>query len=70
VCERTIPIEYLDDKGKGKPREMKDPYRSISYSPNGTEEKKQDPEEVNQDNDICKNFVDHLLSQISGEMIL
>jgi hypothetical protein len=38
--ERTIPIEYLDDKGKDKPGEVEDFYPSISNSPNCTEEKK------------------------------
>jgi hypothetical protein len=47
VREGTIPIEYLDDKGKSKPREVEDLYRSISNSQNCPEEKKQDPEEVN-----------------------
>jgi hypothetical protein len=36
----------LNDEGKGKTREMKNPYGLILDSPNGSEKKEDDPEKM------------------------
>jgi hypothetical protein len=61
VCEGTIPIKYLNDEGKGKPREMKNLYCLILYPPECSEKKKYDPEKMDENNDICKNLVEHFI---------
>jgi hypothetical protein len=50
----------LNDKSKGKTREMKNPYGLVSDSPKGPEKKEDDPKKVNQDDHICKNLMGHL----------
>ncbi len=44
--ERTVPIEYLNEEGKNKTGDMEDFYDSIFDSPNGAEEKEDDPEKM------------------------
>jgi hypothetical protein len=60
----------LNDKGKGETGKMKNPYGLIPHSPKGPEKKEEDPEKMNQDNDICKNLVEHLSSQSERAPVL
>ena len=60
--ERTVPTNYLNEKGKYKTGDMEDSYSLILNSPEYTEEKKDDPEKMDQNDTICKNLVDHLLN--------
>jgi hypothetical protein len=62
VCERTVPIKYLNDKGKDKTGDVEDLYNLIPDSPKGTEEEKNDPEKMDQNHTIRKNLVEHLLA--------
>jgi hypothetical protein len=55
----------LNDKSKGKAREVKNPYDLIFDSPKGPEKKEDDPEKMNQNNDICKNLIRHFLKFFS-----
>jgi hypothetical protein len=50
----------LNEEGKGKTGKMKNLYGPIFDSPKGPEKKEDDPKKMNQDNDICKNLVEHL----------
>ena len=61
VCERTVPVKYLDDEGKDEAEDMGDLYSLIFNSPERTQKEKDDPKEMNQDNDICKDFVEHCI---------
>ena len=61
VCERTVPVKYLDDEGKDEAEDMKDLYSLIFNSPERTQKEKDDPEEMDQDNDICRDFVEHCI---------
>jgi hypothetical protein len=63
MSEWTVPVKYLDDKGKDKTGDMEDSYSLILGSPEYTEEKEDDPEEMNQNDTVCKNLVNHLLDQ-------
>jgi hypothetical protein len=60
----------LNEEGKGKAREMKNPYGLIFDSPKGPEKKEDDPEKMGQDNNICKNFIGHFLKFFSMRMFL
>ena len=42
--ERAVPIQYLNDKSEDEAREVKDFEGFIFDSPNGSDEKKNDPE--------------------------
>jgi len=55
----TVPVKYLDDEGECKAREMKylDPF--ILNSPKSAQEKEHNPEKMEDDNDIRKNFINH-----------
>lgn len=61
VCERTVPVKYLDDEGKDKAEDMGELYSLIFNSPERTQKEEDDPEEMDQDNDICKDFVEHCI---------
>jgi hypothetical protein len=63
IGKRTVPIKYLNDKGKEKAKEMKDLHRFVLDSPEGSEKKKDDPKKMDQNHAIRKNLVDHLLNQ-------
>ena len=63
MSEWAVPVEYLNDKGKGKTGEMEGSYNFILNSPEGSQKKKDDPEEMNQNHTICENLVDHLFDQ-------
>jgi len=69
VCERAVPIEYLNQKCKEKSRDMKDLYSLIFYPQKCTEKKKKDPNEMDQDNDICKNLEEHFIRRSSFNII-
>jgi len=60
--EGAVPVKDLDDEGKGKAREMEYPDRPVLRAPKGTEEKKEDPEEMDEDDDIGKDLVSHDLN--------
>src|SRR4030042_3993820 len=57
--ERAVPIKYLNDEGKNKTRDMEDFYNSIFDTPNGSEEKKDNPKKMDKNHAICKNLVYH-----------
>lgn len=57
--ERTVPIEYLNQEGKGKAEEMEDLDQPIFDSPKGTKKEKDNPKKMNQHHTICKNLVKH-----------
>jgi hypothetical protein len=40
VCERTVPIKYLNDKGKDKTGDVEDLYNLIPDSPKAPEKRK------------------------------
>ena len=61
--ERAVPIKNLNDKGKYKTGDMEDSYCLILNSPEYTEEKKDDPEKMDQNDTVCENLVDHLLNR-------
>jgi hypothetical protein len=50
----------LNEKGKGKTGEVKNLYGLNFDSPKGPEKKEDNPEKMNQNNDICKDLVEHL----------
>jgi hypothetical protein len=70
VCERTVPIKYLNDEGKDKAGDVEDLYNLIPDSPKGTGEEKDDPEKMDQNHTIRKNLVKHFLRPSSGENFL
>ena len=43
VCERTVPVKYLDDEGKDEAEDMGDLYSLIFNSPERTQKEKDDP---------------------------
>ena len=57
--ERAVPINYLNEEGKGKTREMKNLDGFIFHSPKCPEEEKDDPKKMDQDHTICKNLINH-----------
>jgi hypothetical protein len=69
MCERTVPIKYLNSKSKDKAGEMEDPNNLILDSPKGTEKEKDDPEKMDQHHTIRKNLVKHFLRPFSCGMI-
>ncbi|GAB4405539.1 MAG: hypothetical protein OHK0032_00040 [Thermodesulfovibrionales bacterium] len=60
MCEWAIPVKDLDDKGKGKTGNMKNPYSLIPHPPQGTEDQEHYPEEMDEDDCIRKDFEDHI----------
>ena len=57
--ERAVPVKYLDDESKCKTREMEYLDRFTVDPPEGAQEKEDDPEKMNENNDIRKNLVKH-----------
>ena len=57
--KRTLAVENLNDESKSKACEMKDLDPLVLNSPEGAKEKKQNPEEMDEDNDISKDLVKH-----------
>ena len=70
MCERTVPIKYLNSKSKDKAGKVEDLYNLILDSPKGTEKEKDDPEKMDQHDTICKNLVNHFLRLSSREDFL
>jgi hypothetical protein len=62
--ERTVPIQYLNDESKDEAREMKDFDGLIFDSPNGSDEEKNDPEKMDDNHTVCKDFVNHFLLDV------
>jgi len=58
--ERAVPIKYLNDESKDKTGDMEDFYSSIFDSPNGSEEKEDDPKKMDQHHTVCENLVNHI----------
>jgi hypothetical protein len=61
--EWTVPIKDLNDEGKDKAGKVEDPYNPILDSPKGTQKEKDNPKKMDKDNNICKNLVEHFLSE-------
>jgi hypothetical protein len=59
MSEGAIPVKNLDDEGECKAREMEYPHHLILDSPERTQEKEQNPEKMEEDNDIRKNLIRH-----------
>jgi hypothetical protein len=59
MSEGAIPIKYLDDEGESKAREMEYSCHLILDSPEHAKEKEQNPEKMEEDNDIRKNLINH-----------
>ena len=59
ISKRAVPVENLNDESKSKAWEMKDLDPLVLNSPEGAKEKKQNPEEMDEDNDISKDLVKH-----------
>jgi hypothetical protein len=59
VGERAVTIKNLNEESKGKTREMKNSYGLIFDSPKSPEKKEDDPEKMNQDDNICENLIGH-----------
>jgi hypothetical protein len=59
VCERAIPIKYLNNESKGEAKEMKNLDDLIFNSPKRTEEEEENPKKMDQDHTICKNLINH-----------
>ena len=59
MSKGTVPVKYLDGKGKCKAREMEYLGHPIFDSPKGAEKKEHDPEKMNEHNDICKDLIKH-----------
>jgi hypothetical protein len=57
--EGAVPVKYLDDESKCKAREMEYLGRLIPDSPEGAKKKEHNPEKMNEDNDIRKDFIEH-----------
>jgi hypothetical protein len=70
MCERTVPIKYLNSKSKDKAEEVEDLYNLILDPPKGTEKEKDDPEKMGHHHAICKNLVEHFLRLSSREDFL
>jgi len=59
MSEGAIPVKNLDDEGECKAREMEYPHYLILDSPEPAKEKEQNPEKMEEDNDIRKNLIGH-----------
>jgi hypothetical protein len=59
MSEGAIPVKYLDDEGECKAREMEYPHHLILDSPECAQEKEQNPEKMEEDNDVRKNLIKH-----------
>jgi hypothetical protein len=70
MCERTVPIKYLNSKSKDKAGKVEDLYNLILDPPKGTEKEKDDPKKMRQHHAICKNLVEHFLRPFPCGMIL
>jgi len=57
--EGAVPVKYLDDESKCKAREMEYLGHLILDSPEGAKKKEHNPEKMNEDNDIRKDFIEH-----------
>jgi len=57
--ERAVPTQYLNDESKDEAREVKGFDGFIFDSPNGPDEKKNDPEKMDDHHTICKKLVNH-----------
>lgn len=66
--ERAVPIQYLNDESKDEAKEVKDFYDFIFDSPNGSDEKKNDPEKMDDHHTICKDLVDHFWDSLRISM--
>jgi hypothetical protein len=69
MCERTVPIKYLNSKSEGKAGKVEDLYNLILDSPKGTEKEEDDPKKMGQQHTICKNLVEHFLRPFPCGMI-
>lgn len=58
--ERTIPVKNLNQNSKEKTRKVNPPDCLVSGPPQRTKKQKDDPEEMDQNNQICKNLIQHL----------
>ena len=61
MSEGAIPVKNLDGEGECKAREMEYPHHPILDSPEPAQEKEQNPEKMEEDNDIRKNLIKHSL---------
>jgi hypothetical protein len=61
VRERTIPAEDLDHKSKDERNNMNDLYGMDTDAQNSPEDQKDDPEEMDQYNDIGKYPEEHYI---------
>jgi hypothetical protein len=64
VGQGTVPIEELNDESKSKPRQMEDSDCPVFSSPDGPRKEKEDPEEVDQDDGVGKDSVNHLCENV------
>ena len=65
IGQGAVEVKDLNDKGKDKTWEMNDLYSPVSPPPDCARYEKQYPEEMNQDNGICKKSVKDTLSPLS-----
>jgi hypothetical protein len=69
MCERTVPIKYLNTKSKDKAGEMEYLHNPILDPPKGTQKEKDNPKKMGQHHAICKNLVKHFLRPFPCGMI-
>jgi hypothetical protein len=59
MSEGAVPVKYLDDEGECKAREMEYLGHLILDSPEGAPKKEHNPEEMNENNGIRKDLIEH-----------
>jgi len=60
VSERAVPAEDLDHKGKGERSKVNDLYGTDTDTRKRSKDQKDDPEKMDQYNDIGKEFEYHI----------
>jgi len=68
VGQRTIPVENLDQDGKGKTGKMDNFDRFVPPTPYRSENKKEDPEKMEKDDNVSKDSKQHFAIPADPEM--
>jgi len=59
MSQGTVPSKYLYDNRKNKSCDMEDFYRLVFFPYTCTKEQKNNPEKMDEDCEICSNFIKH-----------
>lgn len=59
VGQRAVPVQGLDQKRKAKTKEVEILDPAVTHPPNGPEQKKKDPGEMEGNGQVGQNFIDH-----------